>query len=91
MTGFFEEITKIVGLPFDELVSDYKVELIAGKVLSVSNYKKILIYTKNKIVFSLKHGIIEVLGEDLTIKELDKGSIIVSGVIHKVSDGVENE
>ena len=91
MTGFFEELTNIVGLPFDELSSGYKLELVAGKALSVTNYKKILIYTKNKIVLSLKHGIIEILGENLTIKQLDIGSIIVSGIIHSISDGEKNE
>lgn len=91
MTEFFEELTNIVGLPFDELASGYKLELVAGKALSVTNYKKILIYTKNKIVLSLKHGIIEILGENLTIKQLDIGSIIVSGIIHSISDGEKNE
>lgn len=87
MDNYFKEIIKICGLPFNEVLKDVKVILIGGKVLYVSNYKKIITYSKESIDLRVKGDIVHILGEDLTIKQLDKNEIIIFGKIGGVTVG----
>lgn len=87
MENYFKEIVEICGLPFNEVLKDVKIILIGGKALYVSNYKKIVTYSKESIDLRVKGDIIHISGENMIIKQLDKNEIIISGKIYGVTVG----
>lgn len=87
MENYFKEIVEICGLPFNEVLKDVKIILIGGKALYVSNYKKIVTYSKESIDLRVKGDIIHISGENMLVKQLDKNEIIISGKICGVMVG----
>lgn len=91
MQNYIKEIIGICGLPYNEITSEYKILQIGSKAIYVSNYKKIISYGDNCISLKVKSGAIRIDGEDLKIKQMDKGEIIISGRIYGVWDGAYGE
>lgn len=84
MINFINEFAKFIDLPFEEVLSDYKYLNVGGKLVCVQNYTKIISYSTEKIVLKVKRSILNIEGENLTIKELEKNNLIVSGKISNI-------
>lgn len=82
-----QELSNITKLPIDELTKGYSIQILSGKAMNISNYKKILIYTMNRLVLSTNSGTVEVIGENIKISELDSGTITIKGKINSLSLG----
>lgn len=87
MNNYIKELADICGLPFGEIVKDTKVIAVGMKILYISNYKKIISYSSDKIDLKVKKDVVHILGENLIIKQMDKGEIIISGKINSFSVG----
>ena len=90
MENYISEIVDICKLPFDEVMKDYKVISIGGKALYISNYKKILDYSKDRIALKIPSNTLEIEGEDMCIRQINKGEIVISGKIISFGLGVKN-
>ena len=87
MQNYIKEIIGICGLPFNEVMSLHRVLQIGKNIVYVSNYKKIISYGSQCITLKLSKGTIKIEGEDLKIKQMDKGEIIIYGKISAILDG----
>ncbi len=87
MQNYIKEIINICGLPFDEIMSMHKVLQIGSHIVYIANYKKILSYGDNSIDLKLSKGMLRIEGEELKIKQMDKGEIVICGKIKGVWDG----
>lgn len=84
MSQFFSEISKLTGLPFNEITSDFKVVYLGGGGVFISNYEKILIYNTELLALKVKYNVLNIEGKDLIIKQLSRGEIIAEGKINKI-------
>ena len=91
MNNYINEIIDICKLPFDEISKDYKAIIIGGKCVYVSNYKKIIDYTMSKIVLKVFNGILEILGDEMKIQQINKKEIVICGKIMSLNQEVVNE
>ncbi len=81
MINFIDEFSQFIDLPLSEVLSSYRYINIAGRLVCVQNYTKIISYSTEKIVLKAKKSILNIEGESLMIKELEKNNIIVTGKI----------
>lgn len=92
MDNFLEELTSITKLPFNEIISDYKLIMISNKALYLCNFVKILDYSENKITIRVKKmRLLMILGENLQICQINKGEIVIKGNISSCDFGVSDE
>ena len=84
MQGFNDEYSNILKLPFNEIINDYKIIYIGGKIIEILNYVKIIKYNENLIILKAKDNEINIEGFDLQIKELCKKDIVIVGSINKI-------
>lgn len=80
MFDFFYEL-------FGELKKgNYRYQVDAGKQIAIEGYKNVLKIEENNIVVKLQKGELNILGENLKIKELGKNTIIVVGKINSICE-----
>lgn len=92
MDNLISELLSICKLPFNEVMDDYKIILIANKSLYLSNYIKILEYSSEKIrVLVKKRKEISFIGENMQIRQINKSELIISGTINSCNLGEKNE
>lgn len=84
MLRFFGEISKLTGLPFNEVTTDFKVIFLGGGGVFVSNYIKILVYNTEQLSLKVKNNVLNIDGKNLNIKRLSKNEIIVKGSVNKI-------
>ena len=82
MENYIREVLELCKLPYNEISKEYKVSCVGGKYVHITNFKKIIDYTDTKIVLKLSKKIKEIVGENLEIKQLNKGEIIIIGIIN---------
>lgn len=90
MDNLISEIVDICKLPLDETINKFKIIQIGNGVIYVSNYIKLLDYTLDKIALKVKDGVLEIVGENMVIKQINKKEILISGVIYNCGQGVKN-
>ncbi len=83
MNSIIEELSKYLSVPFNEVL-DFKYVVINNNIVNISGYKKILTYSTEKVALSVKKNELIIEGNDLKIKELDKGNIVLVGKINKI-------
>lgn len=81
MENYIEELLSICKLPISEIKNDCKIIQIGESLISVTNYKSIIDYTLDKVVLKIKEGLLEIVGENLIIKLINKSEIIICGKI----------
>lgn len=81
MDNFIQELANIVRLPFNEINKDFKLIILGNKTMYISNYKKILDYTPEKVVLKVYKDYIELVGRDLCISQINKNELILKGEI----------
>lgn len=91
MENFIQEIIQVCKLPFNELIQDYKIIQLGNRAIYISNFKKVIDYSIEKIVLKLKKGVLEVIGRDLYICQINSGEIIIKGCIESFGMGVNHE
>ncbi len=79
MIGFVKELTEITGLPFNEISKGFKVCLLDGNIVYVSNFIKILAYSSGKVVLKVKNNVLNVEGSEICISQLSNKEIILNG------------
>lgn len=83
MFNFFDEIKRRVGENYDVL-SDFNVVNMSGKILYVEGHKGITVISSSMIAFKIKKGRIVVEGKELSLNELTQNTILIRGKIDKV-------
>lgn len=91
MDNYLKELFSICKLPLSEIIGEYKIIVCGGKCIYISNFLKIIDYSNSKVVLKIKKNTIEILGENLSIQLLNKGEILVSGIIIGYTLGVISE
>lgn len=91
MVNFLEEIVNICGLPYNELNNCHKIIQVGNKILYISNFIRIVDYSDKRLVLKVKKDLIEVVGQNLEIRLLNKGEVIVTGDILFSKFGEMNE
>lgn len=64
--------------------NEYRYYNIGGKAVYIENFIKIIAFSKEEIILKLKKGMFKVIGSELKIVELNKGSMLISGSIKGV-------
>ncbi|MBE5736404.1 MAG: hypothetical protein E7356_03505 [Clostridiales bacterium] len=90
MNNFIQEIVDTCKLPFGEISKDFKIIWIGIGSLYICNYRKLVDYNTDRIVISTAYGAIEVVGDNLVLRQINKGEMIVSGEIISISRGGVN-
>ena len=90
MENYIREIIDICKLPFGEIVKELKVVQLGNTAIYVCNFKKILDYTIDRVVLKCYKGVVEILGNDLTISMINKNEIVVKGLIKCFGLEVDN-
>ena len=91
MENYINEIINVCKLPFSEVCNDFKVIQIGTKSIYICNYLKIIGYSIERIVLKVKRGILEIIGSDLYIYQINKSEIIIKGNIQSFGVGVIDE
>lgn len=77
--SIIEDVSKLTGLPYDSVLTEFSVKMYSSSVLVVSNFISILSYSDLNIIFKLKNNLFSVNGEDLKIIDLDKKDAVICG------------
>ncbi len=79
---FLEELSKITNLPISEVLREYTISNVGGKVVNISNFSKLITYLPELVVVKVKNGNLNIEGSNLKIMELSKNSVTIQGVVH---------
>lgn len=81
---FLEELGNVTGLPLDETLSTYTVTNVGGKAVSITNFKKLLVYEPQRIIVQVKPGKLNIEGSELVVMMLDPKNLVVKGHIENI-------
>lgn len=84
MINYLKEIIDTCKLPIDEMSSTASYTCIGAKAIVINNYLKILSYSNTHIVLKVKDDELVIEGRDITIKELSRKDICITGTIAMV-------
>lgn len=84
MFNFFDEIKKSISKIEPQVLSNYNIINISGKILYVEGHLGLTLLSKESIVFKVKKGRAIVEGEELALAELTDTTIKIVGTIKKV-------
>lgn len=82
MQRFLNDISRLTDLPVEEVLSGFRVVFLSGRALYIEGIVKIITLDKESMVFKLKKGCIKIVGHNMTIKDLNIGSVMVVGSIN---------
>lgn len=83
MFNFFDEIKSKVNLDHN-LLNDYNIINISGKLLYVEGHQGVTIITKEMVAFKIKKGRVVVEGQDIILNELTENTLLLQGKITKM-------
>ncbi len=84
MFNFFDEISQLTGLPFDNLSKGFRLINLSNRALYVEGYTGLIDAENGEMNIKLKKGIVRLTGKNLKIKNLNLGSLLVVGEIQTV-------
>ncbi len=84
MFNFFDEIKKSISKIQPQVLSNYNIINISGKILYIEGHLGLTLLSKETITFKVKKGRAIVEGEDLTLAELTDTTMKIVGTIKKV-------
>lgn len=79
--SFFNEIATALGLDKSSIANGYQIINYNGDAAYVEGFKKVLSIDEKCVVLGLKGKRITVLGENLSVKELENNTVIICGKI----------
>lgn len=91
MENYIREIIDVCKLPFNEINKDIKVVQIGTGTIYICNFKKIIDYSVEKIVLKCHRGVLEILGNGLSIAMINKREIVINGYIKSFGSEVDSE
>lgn len=84
MFNFFNEIkNKASGIDYN-LLNEYNIINLSGKLLYVEGHQGVTIISSDMVAFKIKKGRVVVEGKDLVLSELTSNTLLLQGVIIKV-------
>ena len=83
MFNFFDEIKSKMGLTTDVL-SDYNIVNISGKMLYIEGHKGVTVLTEQMVAFKIKGGRVVVDGSHMILEELTENTMLIQGQIKRV-------
>lgn len=84
MFNFFDEIKRKIGEIDYNLINNYNVINMSGKLLYVEGHCGITVITNKMVAFKVKDGRFVVEGKDFYLKELTENTLLLQGIILKV-------
>lgn len=84
MFNFLEEIKNKAGKIDENLLQDYLVLNLSGRLLYVEGHQGLTVITPTELAFKIKKGRFIVQGEGLYLKELTENTMLIEGQINKV-------
>ena len=88
MRKFDSEVAKILDLELAALVNSFKYSVYGGAYRSRRGTQGLVSFSSEKIIFRLgKTERLEIIGEEISIKQLTKNFTVVTGKIKGVSNG----
>lgn len=78
-----EKLNKFLELP-EEIVYDVPKITIVGKLISIENYKYIIMFERTGLSINTNIGILKIDGKDFEIIGITKEEILVNGIISKL-------
>lgn len=91
MSIFVDEVSKMIGLPLEEIRSEYKLMMVGSKMIRMSGYQKIISYQREKVILKIKNDTLLIEGKDLVIQEMEQNEIALVGQIDKIYLGSSGE
>lgn len=91
MSIFVDEVSKMIGLPLEEISSEYKLMMVGSKMIRMSGYQKIISYQREKVILKIKNDTLLIEGKDLVIQEMEQNEIALVGKIDKIYLGSSGE
>ena len=82
--SFSQCVADICGLELATLINDYKYSIYGGRTAVIEGHNGIAEYSAEMVSFTVKKGMLRVLGNDLHIKWLEKHFAVVVGKINSV-------
>ena len=82
MENYLDEIINVCKLPFSEVVTEFKVIQIGNRIIYIGNFKKILDYSNNRVALKTSKEVVEIVGNNLLISQINKNEIIIKGDIY---------
>jgi len=80
--GIINEVFR--SFDFENISDLYRYYNLGGRAVYIENFVRVNTFLPSEIVLKLKKGMIKVSGEELCIKELNKGCIFIEGKIKGV-------
>lgn len=84
MFNFFDEIKNKVTKVDSNLLNDYNIINLSGKLLYVEGHQGVTIITPETIAFKIKKGRVVVEGNNFILNELTDNTLLLQGDIDKV-------
>ena len=82
--SFLDCIQNICGLELSSLVANYKYTVFGGNTVVVEGHKGILQYSLRDVVFGLGKSNLQIIGDNLQIKCLQKHFAVIVGKVLEV-------
>lgn len=82
MKKITETISKGTKFPTEVISSTPKLELTGNKTLYIENHKGIKVLTPEQVTIKLETGLIIAEGEKISILEINKDSIFLTGIFN---------
>lgn len=82
--NFFDEIKRKIGEIDYNLINNYNVINMSGKLLYVEGHCGLTVITNEMVAFKVKDGRFVVEGKDFYLKELTENTLLLQGIILKV-------
>jgi sporulation protein YqfC len=83
--GIRKRIADALELQYDVVLNLPVLHVTGGERLLMENHKGLLEYGRNKIRIASAAGPVEIEGENLTIKSINKDEVLVTGSIRTVN------
>ena len=87
--SFNQCVADICGLELATLINDYKYSVFGGHTVVVEGHKGIVIYSTTQVTFAVGKTTLQISGDDLHIKCLEKHFAVIVGKVLSVE--VKNE
>ena len=87
--SFSQCVADICGLELATLVKDYKYSVFGGHTVVVEGHKGIVVYSTTQVSFAVGKSTLQIEGDNLNIKCLEKHFAVIVGKVRSVE--VKNE
>ncbi len=84
MFNFFDEIKNKVTNFDHNLLNDYNIVNLSGKLLYVEGHQGVTVLSNETVAFKIKKGRVVVEGENFILNELTCNTLLLQGKINKV-------